>query len=44
MYIQTFTKNENQEAEMLLQANSFGILINQTEGKLTATHIPLVGH
>lgn len=42
MYIPDLYKNENQEEiNAFLQANSFGILINQTEGKLTATHIPL---
>ena len=35
-------KNENQEEiKKFLQENSFGILINQTNGKLWATHIPL---
>ncbi|MEZ7497191.1 FMN-binding negative transcriptional regulator [Flavobacterium sp. Arc3] len=30
-----------EEIHAFLQSNSFGILINQTEGELTATHIPL---
>lgn len=35
-------KNENQEEiKAFLTQNSFGILINQTNGKLWATHIPL---
>lgn len=42
MYIPDINKNENQEEiEKFLHANSFGILINQTNGKLWATHIPL---
>lgn len=42
MFIPDIYKNENQEEiHTFLQANSFGILFNQTEGKLTATHIPL---
>ncbi|SEA90581.1 negative transcriptional regulator, PaiB family [Flavobacterium gillisiae] len=42
MFIPDIYKNENQEdIHAFLQANSFGILINQTEAKLTATHIPL---
>lgn len=42
MYTPTIYKNENQdEIKQFLQENSFGILINQTEGKLCATHIPL---
>jgi transcriptional regulator len=42
MFIPAVYKNENQEdIHAFLSANSFGILINQTEGKLTATHIPL---
>ena len=35
-------ENEDQEEiKKFLQENSFGILINQTNGKLWATHIPL---
>ncbi|HEU4497349.1 MAG TPA: FMN-binding negative transcriptional regulator, partial [Flavobacterium sp.] len=42
MYIPDIFKNENEaEIKEFLHENSFGILINQTEGKLTATHIPL---
>ena len=42
MYTPTIYKNENQdEIKQFLQENSFGILINQTEGKLCDTHIPL---
>jgi transcriptional regulator len=42
MFIPDIYKNENQEAIIaFLKENSFGILINQTNGKLWATHIPL---
>jgi transcriptional regulator len=42
MYIPDIYKNENQEEiALFLKENSFGILINQTNGKLCATHIPL---
>ena len=42
MYTPEIYKNENQEEiKNFLQENSFGILINQTNGKLCATHIPL---
>lgn len=42
MYIPDIYKNENQETiTAFLKENSFGILINQTNGKLWATHIPL---
>lgn len=42
MYLPDINKNENQEEiEKFLHANSFGILVNQTNGKLWATHIPL---
>jgi transcriptional regulator len=42
MFIPDIYKNENQEAiTTFLKENSFGILINQTNGKLWATHIPL---
>ena len=42
MYIPELYKNENQEeiTQFLLE-NSFGILVNRTNGKLWATHIPL---
>jgi len=42
MYIPDLYKNEDQEAiRAFLTANAFGLLINQTNGKLWATHIPL---
>lgn len=42
MYIPDIYKNENQEEiRTFLVKNSFGILVNQTNGKLCATHIPL---
>ncbi|HLW33165.1 MAG TPA: FMN-binding negative transcriptional regulator [Aequorivita sp.] len=42
MYIPSYFKNENlEEVKNFLMANSFGILINQTKGKITGTHIPL---
>lgn len=42
MYIPDLYKNENVEAiRSFLKSNSFGILVNQTEGKLWGTHIPL---
>lgn len=42
MYTPEIYKNENQEEiKKFLKENSFGILINQTNGKLCATHIPL---
>ena len=42
MYIPELYKNENPEdIRNFLKSNSFGILINQTEGKLWGTHIPL---
>jgi len=42
MYIPDIYKNENnKEIIDFIQKNSFGILINQTNGKLWATHIPL---
>ncbi|MFV8353531.1 FMN-binding negative transcriptional regulator [Flavobacterium sp. XS2P14] len=42
MYTPEIYKNENQEEiKKFLLDNSFGILINQTNGKLCATHIPL---
>jgi transcriptional regulator len=43
LFIPDLYKNENQEEiNNFLEKNSFGILINQTDGKLWATHIPLV--
>jgi len=42
MYIPEDYKNDNlEEVKDFIQKNSFGILINQSEGKLCATHIPL---
>lgn len=42
MYIPEIYKQGNpQEIENFLQHNSFGILVNQTNGKLWATHIPM---
>lgn len=42
MYIPDLYKNKDKEAiRTFLKANAFGILINQTNGKLWATHIPL---
>lgn len=43
MYIPELYRNENREAITdFLQKNSFGILVNQTDGKLWATHIPML--
>lgn len=43
MYIPELYKNENQEdIQNFIHQNGFGILVNQTEGKLWATHIPLL--
>jgi transcriptional regulator len=42
MFTPDIYRNDNkEEIHAFLQENSFGILINQTEGKLCATHIPL---
>lgn len=42
MYIPEIYKNENRaEIEQFLHENGFAILVNQTNGKLWATHIPL---
>ncbi|HRG18337.1 MAG TPA: FMN-binding negative transcriptional regulator [Flavobacterium lutivivi] len=42
MYIPNLYKNENQdEINQFLKENGFAILVNQTNGKLWATHIPL---
>jgi transcriptional regulator len=42
MHIPNHFKNENlEEVKSFLIENSFGILINQTNGKLTGTHIPM---
>lgn len=43
MYIPNLYKNENQaEIEQFLNEKGFAILVNQTNGKLWATHIPLI--
>ena len=43
MYIPDLYKNENQaEIEKFISENGFAILVNQTNGKLWATHIPLI--
>jgi len=43
MYIPNFYKNENtNEIRDFIAANSFGILVSQTDTKLWATHIPLM--
>ncbi|AWG25462.1 FMN-binding negative transcriptional regulator [Flavobacterium kingsejongi] len=42
MHIPDLYKNENKEdIRLFLEQNSFGILINQLDSKLWATHIPL---
>ena len=42
MYIPHYYKNENlEEIKDFLRHNSFGILVNQMDGKPWATHIPL---
>jgi transcriptional regulator len=42
MYTPGLYQNENpEEIRAFLKENSFGILINQTDGKLCATHIPI---
>jgi transcriptional regulator len=42
MYTPEIYKNEDPESiRVFLKENSFGILINQTNGKLCATHIPI---
>lgn len=43
MYIPEIYKNENQEdIKNFIDKNGFAILVNQTNGKLWATHIPLI--
>ncbi|MFN3968694.1 FMN-binding negative transcriptional regulator [Flavobacterium sp.] len=43
MYIPDLYKNENQEdIQNFLHQNGFAILVNQTNGKLWATHTPLI--
>ena len=42
MYIPEIYKNNNpEEIKAFLEQNSFGILVNLTDGKLWATHIPM---
>lgn len=42
MYIPTYYKNEDREAiRDFLKQNEFAVLVNQVEGKLWGTHIPL---
>lgn len=42
MYIPDLYKNEDKDSvRKFLKENAFGLLINQTNGKLWATHIPL---
>ncbi len=42
MYIPHYYRNENiTEVKQFIQENSFGILVNQVDGKPWATHIPL---
>ena len=43
MYIPEIYKNENQQdIQNFIHQNGFGILVNQTDGKFWATHIPLL--
>jgi transcriptional regulator len=43
MYIPDIYKNENQEEiKNFIRENGFAILVNQTNGKIWATHIPLL--
>lgn len=43
MYTQDIFKNEDSESiKTFLKKNGFGIVINQTNGKLCATHIPML--
>lgn len=43
MYIPELYKNENlEDIQNFIHHNGFGILVNQTNGKLWATHIPLL--
>jgi transcriptional regulator len=43
MYIPELYKNENKEdIQNFIHKNGFGILVNQTDRKLWATHIPLL--
>jgi len=43
MYTPEIYKNENrEEINAFLHTNRFGILVNQTDGRLCATHIPML--
>ncbi len=43
MYIPEHFKNENREEILeFIRKNAFAVLVNQVDGKLWATHIPLV--
>jgi transcriptional regulator len=43
MYTPSYSKNENiQELHAFIKQNGFGILVSQVEGKLWATHLPLI--
>ena len=43
MFIPDIYKNENkEEIEQFIRENGFAILVNQTNGKFWATHIPLI--
>jgi transcriptional regulator len=43
MYIPALYKNDTQDdIQNFIHQNGFGVLVNQTEGKLWATHIPLL--
>lgn len=43
MYIPALYKNDNQDdIQNFIHQNGFGVLVNQTDGKLWATHIPLL--
>lgn len=42
MYTPPHYKNENiDEVREFIKANSFGILVSQTKGRLWGTHIPM---
>ncbi|MCX8491423.1 MAG: FMN-binding negative transcriptional regulator, partial [Cyclobacteriaceae bacterium] len=43
MYTSTYAKNENEEdIKDFIRKNGFGIVVSTVEGKLWATHIPLI--
>lgn len=43
MYTPIYSKNENtEELRTFIKQNGFGILVSQVEGKLWATHLPLI--